>query len=365
MTFHPMLVSPFRQRVDANGQTARRWSTSRNVRVSMGAIALLTNLALLNIRASAATGELTRIAGTGQKGMVNGRFDGAKFSTGWALEDDGAGNLFVGDNTSVRKISLDGTVSTLAGSETPGYADGDAAQARFNGARGMAVDTAGNVFVADTKNHAIRKISPSGVVTTLAGTGTPGATDGPGIGAQFNEPTDVAIDAAANVYVADSQNRLIRKIDAAGIVSTVVGPGDFKSPTSIAVDRDGNLFVADFDGALNPSRVAKISPTGQVSTLAGPQTGHGFFLPFTVDVDAKSNVIVADTFNNRILSISQRAVVTVVAGDPIAGFRDPSTTTAKFRGPEGLATGPNGEIYVMDGQKPLTPGAETPIVWSM
>ena len=365
MTFRPALDSPLRRRPGTVGTVLRRWSSSRNVRVGMGAIALLTNLALLNIKASASNGDLVRVAGTGQRGIADGRFDSAQFTMGWAIETDSLGNVFVGDGSAVRKITPDGQVTTIAGSSTPGFTDGTGPTARFDGARGLAVDRAGNVFVADARNHAIRKITPAGVVTTVAGNGAAGAVDGRRAEAQFNEPTDIALDATNNVIVADSQNRLIRKIDARGNVATLAGPAGFTTPVSLAIDTKGNIFVADFDGALNPSRIAKITPAGDVSTLAGPQTSQAYFLPFNVEVDAQENVIVADTYNNRILSITQSGAITVLAGGPLAGYRDNKTSNAKFHGPEGLASGPNGELFVMDGQKPLAPGSETPILWKI
>ena len=221
------------------------------------------------------------------------------------------------------RCSRPGYVSTLAGNAIPGSADGAGAAASFNNPYGVAVDTAGNVYVADTSNHTIRKTSPAGVVTTLAGTAnSPGPNDGTGANARFNFPSGVAVDTAGNVYVADG-NHTVRKISSVGVVTTLAGtagspgPADgtganarFSLPSGVAVDTAGNVYVAD----LNNHTIRKISPAGAVSTLAGspgnsgPNDGTGavarFNFPSGVAVDTAGNVYVADFNNHTIRKIN-------------------------------------------------------------
>ncbi|MCL2760314.1 MAG: IPT/TIG domain-containing protein [Desulfuromonadales bacterium] len=236
---------------------------------------------------------------------------------------DATGNVYVADMGGCRidKITPTGVVNTLAGSGTLGFADGAGATAMFLYPYSIAVDADGNVYVADMNNNRIRKITSAGVVSTIAGSGDLGFVNGTGTAAQFWNPTGVAVDAAGNVYVADKGNNCIRKITPAGVVSTFAGSGtmgfadgagtaaQFNQPVGVAVDATGDVYVAD---TVN-NCIRKITPAGVVSTLAGsgtpgfadgPLTVAQFSNPSGVAVDAAGNVYVADQINNCIRKIT-------------------------------------------------------------
>ncbi|MTV37617.1 hypothetical protein [Duganella radicis] len=252
----------------------------------------------------------------------------AELAFGYAddIARDQAGNFYVVGKHMVRKISKDGVVTTLAGADEIGFADGAGSQARFNTPLGIAVDSAGNVYVADTLNLRIRKITPAGVVSTIAGSGARGASDGAAAQASFNNPYGLAVDKAGNVFVADTLNDLIRKVAPDGSVTTFAGhigdtdAGDgagikatLKQPAGIALDGDGNLYVTEMGG-----KVRTITPSGYVSTIAGQYGLNGFGTtdgvgsvatfrtPRGIALDAAGNLYVSDTATGRVRKIVQQ-----------------------------------------------------------
>jgi streptogramin lyase len=287
------------------------------------------------IRKIDANGNVTTLAGDGEAtygdgtGGANGT---AKFNHPTGVATDAQGNAYVADyqNNRIRKIDTSGNVTTFAGNGTAGYADGAGGPhggAEFNGPTGVAVDAQGNVYVADFDNSRIRKIDALGNTITLAGNGTPGFVDGtggPNGTAEFSLPCAVAVDAQGNVYVADTFNSSIRKIDTNGNVTTLAGNGtpgyadgagssaQFLNPHGVTVDGQGNVFVADNGNA----RVRKIDPQGNVTTYAGNGTqanvdGPGgpndtaeFYVPYSIAADALGNVFVGDIGDNRIRKIT-------------------------------------------------------------
>jgi serine/threonine protein kinase len=261
-------------------------------------------------------------------------------------------------------------VMTLAGQVgIRGYANGPGGQAEFHLPNNVALDRNGNVYVADTANNVIRKIAPNGVVSTFAGAaGEHGSADGTGRSARFWTPFGIAVDGMGNVYVADTGNNTIREISPSGIVSTLAGlagrPGSedgigstarFRNPWSVAVDSKNNVFVAD----MSNDTIRKIAPGGAVTTLAGQPgksgsadgTGSGalFNDPFAVAVDNGENVYVSDTGNNTIRKITSSGVVTTLAGlAGHAGNANGIGSDARFSNPQGLVVEGAGNIYVAD-----------------
>ncbi|WP_447773392.1 hypothetical protein [Variovorax boronicumulans] len=314
-----------------------------------------------------ASGHTSTWAGSGVHGNADGTGPSAQFYGPVRAAVDHAGNVYVADhyNHSIRKITPMGLVSTLAGSGAPGRADGLGSAASFDHPAGIAVDGDGNVYVADTKNNSIRKITPAGVVSTLAGAGTAGYADGPGLAALFDYPTGLALDGSRNLYVTDTFNHRIRKITPAGVVTTLAGSGiagradgpgsaaSFSGPLGLAFDGSGNLYVVDRDN----HSIRKITSAGVVSTLAGSETpgatnGTGsaasFHFPFDITADSSGNAYIADPRNNMIRKMTPAGVVTTLAGNGASGRADGIGAAASFAEPAGITIDGNGILYVAD-----------------
>ena len=319
-------------------------------------------------------------AGTGLPDYVDGDTSAASFNTPYGITLDADGNLYIADggNHVIRKISTEGVVSTYAGTGSPGYLDGPAAEASFNNPFNLCFDPEGNLFVSDFLNQRIRKISPTGMVTTVAGIATPGYLDGPALEAQFNYPRGICFDDAGNLYVSDSWNHRIRKISPDGMVSTWAGGGTvigvqsigalvdsigtdarFYTPTEISIDSENNIFVAD---AFN-HRIRKIDANQQVTTVAGSgdsgpnaggfQNGPGemarFNTPTTCHVTVEGDIFIGDGSSHLVRRISPEYVVSNFAGSGIEGFTDGPDSLAEFNFPRGIAKDyERNRIYVVD-----------------
>jgi sugar lactone lactonase YvrE len=239
---------------------------------------------------STPSGNVTTLAGSGLEGGTDGQGISAKFYLPQGVAVDGSGNIYVADSGTqgIRKITPSGNVTTLAGTQS--YTS-----ASLWYPEGVTVDATGNLFVADTSNHKIRKITPAGVVTTLAGSGAAGSIDGTGTAASFYYPSDVAVDSSGNAYVADSRNNKIRKITPSGVVTTLAGSGElgfadgqgisakFYLPQGVAVDGSGNIYLADSYNY----RIRKITPSGIVTTLVSSEE-----MPSAVALDSSGNIYV-------------------------------------------------------------------------
>lgn len=314
-----------------------------------------------------ASAHVVTIAGNGQRGHEDGQGELAQFNwpTGVAVGPDWAVYATDYANQLIRKINPDGLVTTLAGDGEPGWLDGPGSTARFNGPDGIALAPSGDLFVADADNHRIRKVAPDGTVSTVAGDGRPGARDGPAPTAQFLYPTGVAVDRAGTLYVADRGGHTIRKITPQGVVSTLAGNGQpgytdgmgttaqFHDPMSVAVDRSGRLFVTDSGS----HTIRIITPEGRVSTLAGsPQAGAvdgtgrdaRFNWPTGLAIDETGHLYVADSNNAVIREVSPDGAVITLAGIGQPGSDDGPGETAGFHFPTGVAVDREGDVYVAD-----------------
>ena len=380
------------------------------------------------VRRITPAGVVTTFAGeAGGFGSTNGMGSAARFGVPQGAAVDSAGNVYIADtfNHTIRMITPGGVVTTFAGlAGNTGSADGMGSAARFNSPRGVAVDNAGTVYVADTNNHTIRSITASGVVTTLAGLpGSPGTAEGTGTAARFNSPRGIAAGGAGALYVADTNNHAIRKITAGAVVTTLAGlagtsgntngtgsaarfngprgvavdssagtgvcrrhqqqqdspdyrfrrgddaggqhrPGGvdgtgtsarFNAPEGVAVNSAGVVYVADTIS----DTIRKIEAGGVVTTLAGfygslgavdgPGPTARFAYPFGVAIDASGNIYVADRTNHTVRKVSPTGSVTTFAGlAGASGSTDGTGSDARFNNPQGIAVDSAGTVYIAD-----------------
>ena len=321
-------------------------------------------------------GTITTVAGTGEEGFSGdgGPADQARLDFPSGVAVDGAGNLFIADtvNDRIRRVDPAGTITTVAGTGEEGFSGdgGPAEQARLDFPRGVAVDGSGNLFIADRANHRIRRVDPAGTITTIAGTGERGYSGdgGPADQARLDSPVGVAVDGAGNLFIADTFNQRIRRVDPAGIITTIAGTGGFgfsgdggpadqarlAFPVGVAVDGAGNLFIADEGN----HRIRRVDPAGTITTIAGTG-GFGFSgdggpadqarldSPVGVAVDGAGNLFIADTLNHRIRRVDPAGSITTVAGTAERGDGGPAEQ-ARLYFPSGVAVDGAGNLFVAD-----------------
>ena len=294
-----------------------------------------------------------------------------------ALALDANGNLFVcdPDNHIVFRVSPDGSLSTFAGNGAPGFTGdgGPATNASIASPSGLAVDAAGNLYVSDLVNNRIRKVSPAGMITTIAGNGAAGfaGDGGPAAAAELNGPAGLAFDAAGILHVADAHGNRVRRITPAGIITTEAGNGiqgfsgdggpalsaSLANPYALAIDTAGNLYIADNGNY----RIREVTIDGSIHTVAGngpaglpvdggPATASGLCQPFGLSLDASGALYIADTCDQSIRKVGVNGIISTVAGNGDAGFSGDggSATAASLNDPWSIAVGPGGNIYIAD-----------------
>jgi sugar lactone lactonase YvrE len=331
------------------------------------------------IRAVSRSGTIYTVAGNGAMGFSGDGLLSTTASLGapYAVAADAAGNLYIADfgNNRIRKVSLSGIISTVAGNGTRGFSGdgGPATSASLAGPDGVAVDNAGNLYIADLANYRIRRVSPAGMISTVAGNGAKGFSGdgGPATSASLAGPEGVAVDAAGNLYIADPSNYCVRKVSPSGIITAVAGNGvsgfsgdggpatsaALAYPMGVAVDAAGDLYIADASN----NRVRQVSPSGTISTVAGngaykfagdggPATSASLYFPSAVAVDTAGSLLIADHANNRIRKVSPPGTITTVAGNGAVGFSGDGgpATSASLSYPAGMAVDASGNLYIAD-----------------
>jgi trimeric autotransporter adhesin len=325
-----------------------------------------------------AGGKIGLIAGNGVMGYSgDGRAaTSAQLNTPWGIAVDGAGSLYIADtkNNRIRKV-MAGIISTVAGNGTAAYLGdgGPATAASLYNPTGVAVDPAGNLYIVDRNNNRVRKITSDGVINTVAGSASYGSSGdgGSATAAALYDPRGIAVDSAGNFYIADCYNSRIRKVTATGVISTIAGNGSsgyagdggqatlaqIGYPVSVAVDSAGNLYLADFKN----SQVRKVTSDGVITAVAGtgtagfnsdnqPATIAQINKPMGVTVDSSGSLYFADTNNNRVRKVALDGLINTVAGNGTQGFGGDNSlaTAARIGYPHGITVDSSGNLYIAD-----------------
>jgi uncharacterized protein (TIGR03437 family) len=321
-------------------------------------------------------GILSVVAGNGTPGYSgsNGPATSAALNAPHAIAIDASGNLYIADASSIRKVTAAGVITTIAGATLPGYSGdgGPAINASLSAPSAIVIDAAGDLLIADSGNHRVRKIAPGGIISTVAGTGRAdfSGDGGQAANAALNAPSGLALDAAGELIIADSGNQRVRKVTTAGVISTIAGNGtvgfagdgsaatnaELSSPSGLAIDSTGNLFISDSGN----QRVRKVTSTGVISTVAGngpkgfANDGGNAILalldnPLGIAVDGSGKVYVADSGNERVRTVSAGIINTVVGNGAYSfGGDGGAASSAYLSHPEGLTIDANGNLLIAD-----------------
>lgn len=363
---------------DSGAATSAELAGPAGVAVDSSGNIYIATYADNRIRKIVSNGNISTIAGNSGYGFAGdgGPATSSQLSAPRGICLDSSGNLYLADrwNNRIRKIA-GGTISTIAGNGQGNFGgdNGVAISAQLSAPDGVAVDNAGNVYISDFLNNRVRMVSPSGIISTYAGNGLSGFSGDGGLAtsAALSQPAGLAVDAAGNLYIADSNNSVVRKVTPAGIISTVAGAGgsqgysgDGGAPTSakmmapfgVAVDSSGNLYIADFYGWIRKVTAS----TGVISTIAGngaigysgdggPATSAQFYYPVSVAVDLSGNVYVADSSNGAVRMISNGTISTIAGNGTLSYTGDGALATfAQFSQISSIVIDAQNNIYVAD-----------------